>query len=107
MAADFRRFYGISIWDIPKTVPWVEAILLFKALMNNTESVTLAKINQYPYTFNKSDMLLMDTYDLILAANSEKKTDGYPRPWDAPKRINKGTIPLSVAIDFFARLGHK
>lgn len=107
MAADFRRFYGISVWDIPKKVTWAEAILLFRQLMKNTESLTLAAINQWERPFSYSDRIAMDNFDLLFAANSEKKGDGYPRPWNAAKKITKGSMPLDKAIEFFSRLGHK
>lgn len=108
MAADFRRFYGISIWDIPTKVCWAEAIMLFKQLIKNTESLTLASMNQWERPFSFSDMIEMDKWDLVYATNS-KKRERYKRPWEAPKKITKGTttMPLNKAIEFFSRLGHK
>jgi hypothetical protein len=106
MAADFRQFYGVSVWDIPTKITWAEALLLFRQLMNTTESRTLAAMNQWERPFTFGDVIAMEHWDLTYAANSEKK-ERFKRPWEVAKKLTKGTMPLDKAVQFFSRLGHK
>lgn len=53
---------------------------------------------------------IMDFIDIFIQSKIPKgkpKPKEYTRPWLGAKKIGKGTMPLSMAKDFFAKLGHR
>lgn len=88
IAADFRKHYNLSIFEIGKTYTYKEAIHLTAALFNNTNSLTFAEYYSWDYPVSKEYLAVADLYDLTFAINSKKKNVKYPRPF---KQKTEGT----------------
>jgi hypothetical protein len=114
MAHDFRKIYGYSIFDVGNIVPWGEALAHLMVLKATPESLLYVALSDgevtRPWSF--FEVALYDIIDVLIASiprgKGSKKPQPIPRPWKNNKKtIGKGSLPLKVGIEFFARLGHK
>lgn len=110
-ATDLRKFYGISVFDIPEKISWAEAVLLFSGLMKNTESQLRAAVLEIPSTYTYSDMIAIESINLFARANTDpkKKIDRIRGVWEkdnSTKKINTRALPEKEAEEFFRKLGH-
>lgn len=109
MINDFSRIHNISVFDIGDKVDWTYAWYLYLGLLQNPQSSLAAKKAGYARPFSHMEIALTDFIDIFKAAHtsSKGKFKPYPRGWHAPKIIGKGSLPMTKALAFFAKLGHK
>lgn len=97
LAIDFRRIYHMSIFDVGSdSCSYEEGLLLIMGLEANPMSFLYAIKNESSRPFSYEEVILADTYDLLVKANSGKnaKPKPYPRPYkydDGTEKI-KGTV---------------
>lgn len=103
LAADFRRQFGLSIFEMGETYSVVEAMYLMISLLKDPGTELCAAKNGWDYPESRELQLLKDTWDLHSAINTAKgkKPIRYPRAFklavDNAKKLTKGVLPLNTA----------
>jgi len=107
-AYDFRTRFNISIFEIGKTISWLETILLVAVLMRDTSSWLHTAHAKWDYPVSREWIAQAHTFDLLAAINSKKKAKPYPAPWPDPNlsKIGSGT-KNSRARELLARMNPK
>jgi hypothetical protein len=110
MAYDFRHKFNLGIYDIGKSVTWLEAIQLTSVLLRDPSSWTQAVKNNWDYPVDRNWIIASHSYDLLAMVNSKKKPKPYPTPWPDPNinrlKPNKAQNRFQV-IDKLKRMNPK
>ncbi len=104
LRADFRSLYGISFEEVGESISWREAIHLTVVLLRDPRSWTQAKKNNWKYPVSNEWMILAESFDLTMRANSKKKPKPLPRPWPAPNADQIGKTKKHTRADVLRNL---
>jgi hypothetical protein len=84
LAYDFRTHFQLSVFELGKSISWVEAVYLISALMAHPNSHLQAAVNNWKYPVSYEWIVLSHIFDLLAMSNSKKKPKPYPTPWPDP-----------------------
>lgn len=107
---DFRKFYGLSVYDMGKTFSYREGIHLTTMLLSLPDSAVAAKKQNWKYPVSREWIVLSHLYDLLFAVNSKKgsKQKQYPNPFgNDSNRLGKTRLPSNKAKELLARMNPK
>lgn len=112
---DWRTRFGLPLRSVfDGTLTWHEAWQLTQELFKDPSSHVAAAVSgmRHPWTYESA--ILADTFDLLVAANTEEKSRGqikpYPRPFskrtegERSKRPNASQMEIRKAL---AERGHQ
>lgn len=112
IAADFRIFYRISIFDMGVEYTYLEAILLTSNLKGMSNSHLQAAINKWDYPVSPEYIVLTEVYNIIKASNWDKKRGKlkpYPMPYSRmvkdsnSKRIGNNAMEFNKAKELLQK----
>jgi hypothetical protein len=108
-AYDFRERFHLSVFEIGKSVSWLEAVLLFAVIKRDTNSWTQAVMSEWKYPVSREWIVAAHTYDLHTAVNSKKKSKStYPTPWPDSDTSRLGSRKINpMARDYLERMNPK
>lgn len=83
LAADFRREFGISIYQIGTVVSFAEAVDLVQALQRDPGTYLFQELAEWEYPYSRTNILLADLFDLIARVNhaGDGEAPSHPRPY--------------------------
>lgn len=83
LAADFRREFGVSIYEIGTAVSYAEAVDLVQALQRDPGTYLFQELAQWSYPYSRTNILLADLFDLIATVNwgGDGEAPTHPRPY--------------------------
>lgn len=90
LAYDFRHRFQISIFEIGKSVTWLEAIMLVSVLVRDPNSWIQSAMSKWDYPVTREWIVLSHVFDLLAAVNSKKKPKPYPTPWPSDNSVKLG-----------------
>lgn len=93
--SDLRRFYHVSLWDVPLRELW----LLVHMLMRDPGSWLHAAVAGWDYPVSREWSVLVDLVDVQMASKSKRKPKPYPRPFDAASTRRMGQSSVKRTPD--------
>ena len=87
---DWRTRFGCR-FDVPAEMSWGESYRLTLELASDPSSHVAASIAGWDHAVSYEWIVLANTYDAFVSANSSTRQKPYPRPWDEkPQAIGAG-----------------
>lgn len=108
MAADFRSFFGLSAYEVGKSLSYREAIMLTSELLRDPNSRLAAAARGWERPIGFVENRLTDLTEVIINQNRKKNDAPFhiDRPYEVKKKPSK-RIGLDEAKAYFAKIGHR
>jgi len=105
---DWRTRFGMALEDVPERMAWDEVQRLTHQLALDPSSHVAASVAGWPAPWPREAFVLADLFDLMHAANSQRKPKPYPRPTDKqPRRLGDTTRSQRDIRAALAARGHR
>lgn len=78
---EWRVRFHLPLSVVGRSMAWGEALRLTEVLLQDPSSWLASSMAGWQYPVARTDLVLMDLYDLQHTSKSKRKPKAYPRPW--------------------------
>ena len=99
MARDFREKFGVSAFEIGKSLRWDEAFHLARSLFRDMSSWVFAVKSGWDRPVHPLEPVLSDQYDLSNQKFVKQRVNPYPRHWLGRTRLGGKSKVVRTSAD--------